>query len=110
MAFRACRVFQSGSAIETRVTPLEIEELSAGEVVVRVSYSSLNYKDARAVTGRGKPIMRRFPLNAGIDLAGVVETTILGGRVVFERGSFPGSAEGRWLTPAARSATARRAG
>lgn len=73
MAFRACRVFQSGSAIETRVTPLEIDQLSAGDVVVRVSYSSLNYKDARAVTGRGKPIMRRFPLNAGIDLAGVVE-------------------------------------
>jgi len=75
MPFRACRVFQTGSTVETRVTPMDIAELSPGEVVVRVAYSSLNYKDARAVTGRGRPIMRRFPLNAGIDLAGVVETS-----------------------------------
>ena len=54
---------------------MEIDELSAGDVVVRVAYSSLNYKDARAVTGRGRPIMRRTPLNAGIDLAGVVESS-----------------------------------
>ena len=54
---------------------MEIDELSAGDVVVRVEYSSLNYKDARAVTGRGRPIMRRLPLNAGIDLAGVVESS-----------------------------------
>jgi len=73
--FRACRVFQTGASTETRVTPMDIDELSPGDVVVRVSYSSLNYKDARAVTGRGRPIMRRFPLNAGIDLAGVVETS-----------------------------------
>ena len=54
---------------------MEIDELSPGDVVVRVAYSSLNYKDARAVTGRGRPIMRRTPLNAGIDLAGVVESS-----------------------------------
>jgi allantoinase len=46
----------------------------------------------------------------GRALAGVVETTIVRGRVVYERGAFPGSAEGRWLRPATRSATARRAG
>ena len=54
---------------------MAIDELSSGDVVVRVAYSSLNYKDARAVTGRGRPIMRRTPLNAGIDLAGVVESS-----------------------------------
>jgi allantoinase len=46
----------------------------------------------------------------GRALAGVVETTILRGRVIYERGSFPGSAEGHWLAPAAEPATARRAG
>jgi len=75
MTFRACRVFQNGSTVEARVASMAIDELSAGEVVVRVSFSSLNYKDARAVTGRGRPIMRRFPLNAGIDVAGVVESS-----------------------------------
>ena len=75
MSFRACRVFAHGASVEARVTTMEIDELSAGDVVVRVEYSSLNYKDARAVTGRGRPIMRRTPLNAGIDLAGVVESS-----------------------------------
>lgn len=51
---------------------MALDELSPGEVVVRVAHSSLNYKDALAVTGRGR-IMRRLPLNAGIDLSGVVE-------------------------------------
>jgi acrylyl-CoA reductase (NADPH) len=75
MAFRACRVYAHGASFEARVTTMEMDELSAGDVVVRVAYSSLNYKDARAVTGRGRPIMRRTPLNAGIDLAGVVESS-----------------------------------
>jgi acrylyl-CoA reductase (NADPH) len=73
--FLACRVFGEGASLETRVTPMEVEELSPGEVVVRVRYSSLNYKDARAVTGVGRPILRRMPLNAGIDLAGIVESS-----------------------------------
>lgn len=74
MTFRACRVFSSDGSIEARVASMAIGELSAGDVVVRVAHSSLNYKDALAVTGRGR-IMRRLPLNAGIDLAGVVETS-----------------------------------
>jgi acrylyl-CoA reductase (NADPH) len=53
---------------------MALDELSPGEVVVRVAHSSLNYKDALAVTGRGR-IMRRLPLNAGIDLAGTVESS-----------------------------------
>jgi NADPH2:quinone reductase len=75
MPFRACRVFSTGSPADTRVATMDIDDLSAGDVVVRVAYSSLNYKDARAVTGRGRPIMRRTPLNAGIDLSGVVESS-----------------------------------
>lgn len=49
-------------------------ELAPGEVSVRVAWSGINYKDALAVTGAGK-IMRRLPLTAGIDLAGVVESS-----------------------------------
>jgi len=75
VAFRACRVFAHDASFTARVTTMEIDELSPGDVVVRVAYSSLNYKDARAVTGRGRPIMRRTPLNAGIDLSGVVESS-----------------------------------
>ena len=75
MAFRACRVFAHDASFTARVTTMELDELSPGDVLVRVAYSSLNYKDARAVTGSGRPIMRRTPLNAGIDLSGVVESS-----------------------------------
>jgi putative YhdH/YhfP family quinone oxidoreductase len=51
---------------------LRTDELSGGDVVLRVQWSGINFKDALAVSGRGK-ILRRFPLNAGIDAAGVVE-------------------------------------
>jgi len=50
------------------------DQLSPGDVLVRVHWSGLNYKDALAVTGRGR-ILKRFPLNAGIDAAGVVESS-----------------------------------
>lgn len=52
----------------------EIDEaqLPEGDVRVRVAYSSLNYKDALAITG-GAPVVRSFPMVPGIDLAGVVE-------------------------------------
>jgi hypothetical protein len=50
---------------------MRADELSPGEVLVRGRYSSVNYKDALAGTGQGK-ILRRFPLNGGIDVAGHV--------------------------------------
>lgn len=50
----------------------ELEQLPPGDVTVRVEWSSLNFKDALAVTGRGA-IVRKWPLVPGIDLAGVVE-------------------------------------
>src|SRR5258706_5779957 len=43
-----------------------------GDVLVRVTHSSLNYKDGLAVTGKGK-ILRQFPIVPGIDLAGIIE-------------------------------------
>ena len=50
---------------------LTFEQLDAGEVLIRVSHSSINYKDALAATGAGK-IIRRFPCIGGIDMAGIV--------------------------------------
>lgn len=71
MSFKACRVFNENLTVQQRLVDMNDDELSPGEVLIDVEYSSLNYKDALACTGRGK-IMRKFPLNAGIDLAGTV--------------------------------------
>ena len=54
-----------------RLTELDESRLPEGEVTVAVSHSTLNYKDGLAITGRS-PVVRRFPMVAGIDLAGVV--------------------------------------
>ena len=56
---------------------MSLDALTAGDVVIRVKYSSINYKDALAATGAGK-ILRKYPLNGGIDLSG--EVVELGGR------------------------------
>jgi len=69
--FQAYRIYETDGDISTRVESLEIDDLSAGEVTVRVHYSTINYKDALAATGKGK-ILRRSPLVGGIDLAGEV--------------------------------------
>ncbi|HEY0768153.1 MAG TPA: oxidoreductase, partial [Steroidobacteraceae bacterium] len=57
-----------------RFEAVTLDDLAPGEVVIRVSYSGINYKDALAATGAGK-IVRRYPLVGGIDLAGVVESS-----------------------------------
>ena len=72
--FRAYRVFQDDSAIRGRLVEVGLDELGAGEVVARVAYSGVNYKDALAATGTGK-IMRQFPLVGGVDFAGTVVTS-----------------------------------
>jgi len=70
--FSACRIVQRGSRILPQLERLSLEDLSAGEVLVRVAYSDINYKDALAATGTGR-IARKLPLVGGIDLAGTVE-------------------------------------
>lgn len=57
--------------VVSRMGTLGVEQLDAGEVTIRVHYSSINYKDALAATGAGK-IIRRFPCVGGIDLCGEV--------------------------------------
>lgn len=69
--FRAYRIDQEDGEVVARFKRLTIDDLSDGEVVVKVSHSTINYKDALAATGAGR-ILRKFPLVGGIDLAGTV--------------------------------------
>jgi NADPH2:quinone reductase len=73
-AFQAFRVFEENGRVEGRITTVTLDDLSPGEVVVDAAYSSVNYKDALAAAGAGK-IIRRFPLVAGIDVSGTVESS-----------------------------------
>lgn len=70
-SFRAFRIHQAGKGVEARLETVTLDDLAAGEVVIRGQYSSINYKDALAATGKGR-ILRRFPLVGGIDVAGEV--------------------------------------
>ena len=69
--FKAYRIREADGKVSASFETLSIEDLDPGEVVIRVAYSSVNYKDALAATGTGK-IIRRFPCVGGIDLSGVV--------------------------------------
>jgi NADPH2:quinone reductase len=70
-SFRAFRIHQEGGKIAPRLETIGLDDLAAGDVVVKVGYSTINYKDALAATGAGK-ILRKYPLVGGIDLAGEV--------------------------------------
>ncbi len=70
-SFRAFRIDQENDKISTAFCDLSLDDLSEGEVVIKVSHSTINYKDALAATGTGR-ILRTFPLVGGIDLAGTV--------------------------------------
>ena len=72
--FKAFRIHSEGGKITARFEDLTLDDLGAGEVVIRVACSDINYKDALAATGAGK-ILRRYPLVGGIDLAGTVESS-----------------------------------
>lgn len=71
---RALRIHHDASGYRALIETLARPAPNPGEVLVRVEYSSINYKDALAGTGRGK-IMTHFPLVGGIDAAGVVEAS-----------------------------------
>src|SRR5438093_7699379 len=72
--FNAFRVFDEGGKTRGVLVQASIDELSPGDVVIKAACSSVNYKDALAATGAGK-IIRRFPLVAGIDVSGTVESS-----------------------------------
>ena len=69
--FRAYRINEKDGNITVGFEELSIDELTDGDVVIKVSHSTINYKDALAATGTAR-ILRRYPLNGGIDLAGTV--------------------------------------
>ena len=71
--FRAIRLGRDDKGATTSgIATFGNDELPAGDVVVRIAYSTLNYKDALAITGQS-PVVRKFPMVPGIDLAGTVE-------------------------------------
>ena len=69
--FHAFRIHDDDAGYRSGIEAIALDDLNPGEVVVKAAYSSVNYKDALAGTGRGK-ILRRFPLVGGIDVAGHV--------------------------------------
>ena len=73
-AFRAIRLSKTDTGQETRFVDLTEADLIDGDVTVRVEYSTVNYKDGLALTGKA-PVVRVWPLTPGIDFAGVVEAS-----------------------------------
>lgn len=68
----ALLVQQTASGVEAKAARIPLNEMMEGDVLVRVTHSSLNYKDGLAITGKA-PVIRRYPMVPGIDFAGVVE-------------------------------------
>lgn len=111
--FKALLLTRDNGEVEHQICQLTVNDLPAGDVLVAVKYSSLNYKDCLAVLGRGK-IVRRFPMIPGVDLFGTVlesastsfqpgDEVILTGWGVGERywGGFTQKArlKSEWLIP-----------
>lgn len=69
--FRAFRIDQQDKKVVADLCTMNVDELTPGDVLIKVSHSGINYKDALAATGSGR-ILKKYPLNGGIDLAGIV--------------------------------------
>jgi acrylyl-CoA reductase (NADPH) len=121
--FDAILIEKAEQGSRASLTRLEEAQLPAGDVTVRVAYSTLNYKDALAIAGKA-PVVRSFPMVPGIDLAGTVEHSdhpayrpgdqvVLNGWGVGEThwGGLAGRArvKGDWLVPLQAPFTPRQA-
>lgn len=121
--FRAFVVTESAEGRDVAIQELPLDALPPGEVLVRVAYSTLNYKDGLAVTGKGK-VLRRSPMAPGIDFAGTVvesasprfkpgDAVVLTGWGVGERhwGGFSqlNRVPAEWLVPLPAGLTLRQA-
>ncbi|WP_341887983.1 MDR family oxidoreductase [Variovorax sp. YR752] len=84
MTFKALLASKNGDTISTNLVDFNDEDLMPGDVTVAVEYSTVNYKDAMALSGRS-PVIRQFPLIPGIDFAGVVESSTYPGLVAGDR-------------------------
>ncbi|MBV4552077.1 oxidoreductase [Pseudomonas sp. SWRI102] len=74
MTFKALLSNKTGDVISTNLVDFNDEDLMPGDVTVAIEYSTVNYKDAMALSGR-TPVIRQFPLIPGIDFAGIVESS-----------------------------------
>jgi acrylyl-CoA reductase (NADPH) len=72
--FKAIVIDKAEAGQTVRLTDFDDKDLMDGDVTVRVEYSTVNYKDGLAVTGKA-PVVRRFPMIAGVDFAGTVESS-----------------------------------
>lgn len=121
--FKAVLVEKDAQSHRAGVQSLDEAQLPAGDVTVRVEYSTLNYKDALAITGKG-PVVRQFPMVPGIDFAGSVEgssnSSFKNGDKVLLNGWGVGEShwgglsqiarvKGEWLIPLPSAFTARQA-
>jgi acrylyl-CoA reductase (NADPH) len=121
--FKAVVIEKTDSGTKAALTDFDEANLMDGDVMVRVEYSTLNYKDGLAITGKA-PVVRRFPMIAGIDFAGTVESSTHpgwkpGDKVVLNGwgcgethlGAYAGKTrvKGDWLVPLPKSMSAREA-
>lgn len=84
MTFKALSAAKTGETISTSMIDLTEQDLMPGDVTVAVEYSTVNYKDALAISGRA-PVIQQFPLIPGIDFAGTVEASTYPGIAVGDR-------------------------
>jgi acrylyl-CoA reductase (NADPH) len=121
--FNAILIERDAQPYRAGINKLDEAQLPAGDVTVRVEFSTLNYKDALAITGKA-PVVRQFPMVPGIDFAGTVEHSSnaaykSGDRVVLNgwgvgESHWGGLAQlarvkAEWLVPLPGSMTARQA-
>jgi len=74
MTFRAVRADRTEAGQDVRLVDMDESELMDGDVTIRVTHSTVNYKDGLALSGKS-PVIRRFPMVLGVDLAGIVESS-----------------------------------
>ena len=72
--FKGILIEKDEAGYRAAVREIDDAQLPDGDVTVRVSHSTLNYKDGLAITGKG-PVVRRFPMVPGVDLVGTVEAS-----------------------------------
>ena len=122
-AFKAIVIEKTDGGTKAALTDFDEANLMDGDVTVRVEYSTLNYKDGLAITGKA-PVVRRFPMIAGVDFAGTVESSThaawkAGDKVVLNGwgcgethlGGYAEKArvKGDWLVPLPKTMSAREA-